>query len=101
MTKNPIVNAITASSYIMLVVSIMNYIMETQGSKPDPAYAPMIFISMLTLSVAIMGYLFFFQPLQFLIDGKKKEAINLFVQTVAVFAAVSLIAAMLIFSGVI
>lgn len=98
MTKNPTLNALSATAYIVLVVSIMNLIMKTQGSKPDPAFAPVIFLSLLTMSVAVMGYLFFYQPLQLLIDGKKKEAVNLFVRTIGVFALITLIGSILLFS---
>jgi len=33
-----------------------------------------------------MGYLFFFQPLMMILDGKRQEGVKLFLQTVAVFA---------------
>ena len=99
MSKNPIINALSASGYIFLVVTIMNYIMQTQGNKPDPAFAPVIFISLLTLSVSVMGYLFFYQPLQLILDGKKKAGVDLFIKTVGIFGAVTLLIALLIFSG--
>lgn len=101
MSKNPIVNALSASIYIILVVAIINVIMKTQGNKPDSAFAPIIFLSLLTLSVAIMGYIFFYQPVVLLIDGKKKEALNLFVQTVAVFGVITALVSITVFSGLI
>jgi hypothetical protein len=36
-----------------------------------------------------MGYLFFYQPVQLFIEGKKKQAVNLFIQTVGVFAVIT------------
>lgn len=101
MTNNPIINAVAASGYIVFVVSIMNWIMATQGGKPDPAFAPVIFISLLTLSVATMAYIFFYQPLQMLIDGKRKEAVTLFTQTLGIFGVITVVVAILVFSGVI
>lgn len=101
MTKNPFVNALSASAYIILIVGIMNFITQTQGSKPDTPFAPAIFISLLTLSVSVMAYLFFYQPLQLLIDGKKNEAVNFFVKTLAVFGAITTLGLILLFSGLI
>ncbi len=77
----------------------MNLITQTQGSKPDTAFAPMIFLSVFTLSAAIMASLFFYQPLQLFIEGKKKEALNLFVRTVGVFGIITAVALILLFSG--
>lgn len=101
MTKNPIVNALGASGYIILVVTIINLLSTTLKNKPDTAYAPVALLSLLTLSVTVMAYLFFYQPLQFFIEGKKKQAINLFIQTVGVFGAITVVSLMLLFSGLI
>ena len=101
MSKNPFINSLSASGYIILVVSVMNFIMETQGDKPDTPFAPVVFLSMLTLSVAVMAYLFFYQPLQLFIDGKKKQAVNLFVRTVGIFAVFTAVVLILLFAGLI
>ena len=101
MTKNPIINALAASTYIGLVVTLMNFISQTLGSKPDSAFASIAFLSLLTLSVSIMAYLFFYQPLVLIIDGKKKEAIHLFVRTVGVFGAITAVALILLFLGIV
>lgn len=101
MSKNPIINALGASGYIILVVSVINFISSTQSDKPDTAFAPVAFLSLLTLSVAMMGYLFFYQPLQLFVEGKKKEGLKLFVQTVGVFAAFTITVLVLLISGII
>ncbi len=89
MTKNPIINAISASGYIVLIVSVMSFVSELQRNKPDTFFAPIVFLSMLTLSVSVMAYLFFYQPILLFIDGKKKQAVDHFVKTVAVFGAIT------------
>ncbi len=99
MTKNPFINAISASGYIILVVSIMNFISQTQKHKPDTFLAPIMFLSLLTLSVTVMAYLFFYQPLQIFLSGKKKNAVDLFIKTVIIFAGFTLLALVLILSG--
>ena len=101
MTKNPIINAIGASTYIFLVASVIRLISQTQGNKPDTFFAPIAFLSLLTLSAAIMAYIFFYQPLQLIIEGKKKEAVRLFVQTVGVFGVITAVVWILVFLGVI
>ena len=101
MFKNPIINALCAAGYISLVVSVINLISLTHKNKPDTAFAPVVFLSLLTLSVTVMAFLFFYQPLQLFIEGKKKEAVNLFVKTVGVFAVFTAGVLILLFSGVI
>lgn len=101
MTKNPLVNALGALGYIALIVSILNLIATTQGDKPDTPFAPVIFLSLLTLSASVMAYIFFYQPLQLLIGGKKKEAVKLFTQTIGLFAVITAVGLVLLFSGLI
>src|SRR5689334_685009 len=101
MSKNPFINAFAPSGYIILIVTVMNIIMKTQKDKPDTIFAPMTVLSVLTLSVAVMAYLFFYQPLLLFMDGKKKQAVDLFVKTVGVFAAFTAVVLILLFSGII
>jgi len=99
MFKNPFINAIAASAYILLVVAIFTFISQTQKNKPDTFLAPTTVLFLLTLSVTVMAYLFFYQPLQLFIGGKKKEAVDLFVRTVGIFAAFTVVVLILLFSG--
>lgn len=101
MSKNPFVNALSASAYIILVVSVMTLVTQPLRNKPDTFFAPITMLFVLTLSVAVMAFLFFYQPLLLFIEGKKKEAVNLFVQTVGIFAALTVIVLILLFSGLI
>ncbi len=100
MTKNPITNAFAALAYIVLVASAMFYGSNHGGSGEDSVFAPIAMISLFTLSAAVMGYLFLGQPIQLYLDDKKKEAVDLFVRTVAVFAGFTVIALIIFFSGV-
>lgn len=101
MSKNPFLNALSASAYIVLVVSIMNFLSHTLRDKPDTFGAPLIFLSLFTLSAAVMGYLFFYQPFQLFIEGKKTVAVSLFIRTVGIFAAFTGVALILLLSGLI
>lgn len=101
MSKNPLINALGASAYIGLVVTLINFVSQTQRNKPDTAFAPVAFLSLLTLSAVVMAFLFFYQPLLLFIDGKKKEAVNLFLKTVGVFAVLTTIVWTLLLLGLI
>lgn len=97
MSKNPFVNALNASAYIILVVSVMTFVTQPLGNKPDTFFAPITALFVLTLSVAVMAFLFFYQPLLLFIEGKKKDAVSLFVKTVGIFAVFTLVILILLF----
>jgi len=98
MTKSPFLNASAATLYIIFVTLIMNF-----GSQMAPRsqslLVPIAVVSLFTLSAAVMGYLFCYQPLQLYFEKKKKQAVTLFLQTVAVFAMFTLVALGLLFFG--
>lgn len=99
MTKNPLINAIGSFAYIVLGVTIMTFLTQPLRDKPDTFFAPVVFLSLLTLSVAVMAFLFFYQPLMYFIEGKKKEAVSLFIKTVGIFAFLTAVALTLLFIG--
>jgi len=96
-SKNPIINALTASVYIILVVAVMDFVTQPLRNRPDTFFAPIMVLFVLTFSVAVMAYLFFYQPLQFFIDGKRKQAVQLFLQTVGVFGFTTVVLLALLF----
>ena len=99
MTKNPLINGLSASAYIVLVALVMNL-----GSKlmphEDSPLAPVAIISLFTLSAAVMGYIFIYQPVLLFIEGKKKQAIKLFLQTIIVFGCLTVLSLILLFTGI-
>lgn len=101
MTKNPFINAICASAYIILGVLIMTFITRPLSNRPDTLFAPIVFLSLLTLSVAVMAYLFFYQPLVLFIEGKKKDSVSLLTKTIGIFAAITAISLVLLSFGLI
>lgn len=101
MNKNPAVNAVAASAYIVFVVSLMTFVTQPLRNKPDTFFAPITVLFVLTLSVAIMAYIFFYQPMLLLIDGKKKEALNLFVKTVGFFGLITFVVLISLFFGIV
>lgn len=101
MFGNPFLNAAGAAGYIGLVVVVINLISLTQENKPDTVFAPVVFLSLLTLSVTVMAVMFFYKPLQLFIDGKKNEALSLFIKTVGIFAVFTVVVLVLLFLGVV
>ena len=99
MTRNPFINAFAATAYISIVASVMFY--GTNHTSPvNSVIMPIAILSLFTLSAAVMGYLFLYQPLQLYLDGKKKNAVNLFLQTVAVFGGITALALAVLFSRI-
>ena len=101
MTKNPLLNAISAIVYIIFIVLILRY-----GSKNIPnnnidLIAPIAMISLFTLSAAIMAYVFGYYPLILFFDKKRKEAVNLFLKTTLVFGAITLGLLLILFTGLV
>ncbi len=101
MTKNPIINALSASAYIFIVATIINIVSSTQKNKPDTFFAPVAFLSLLTFSATVMAFIFLYQPFLLFMDGKKKQAVDLFLKTVGIFGAVTMIVWILVISGLI
>lgn len=99
-TRNPAVNALAALVYISLVASVMFYGFEHDGPGKS-LIIPIAVLSLFTLSAAVMGFIFGSQPLQLYLDGKKKEGVKLFLQTVVLFAGITSVILILFFSGII
>lgn len=91
MTKNPFLNALAAIVYIVLIVSIMNLLGSLAPEGEDGIMAPILGLSLFTLSAAVMGYIFIGMPLRLYLEGEKQAAVGLFLKTVGVFAGITLI----------
>jgi len=89
MSRNPYTNALLAGLYIVFVVLLITYGPAYVRDKPDTILAPMAMLSLLVFSVALMGYLFFLQPVQMFLEGQKVEAVELFTKTLAAFAVIT------------
>lgn len=86
MTKKPFYNAILATGYICLVVSFLNWVTHIPHPQEDSFFIPMGMIALLVLSVAVMAFLFFYQPVLLLLDKKNTEAAKLLASTIGIFA---------------
>ena len=98
MTRNPFINALAATAYITLISSVMFYAPRAIP-KEDTVFAPIAMLSLFTLSAAVMGFIFLYQPFVLYFENKKKQALNLFFLTIASFAALTILILILLFSG--
>ena len=90
MTTNPFYNALFAISYIMvLVTAIFHGSNILKDVVEESIFLPMGVLATLVLSVALMGYLFFLQPVQMFLEGQKHEAVELFTKTLGAFAIIT------------
>ena len=55
----------------------------------DSVIIPVAVLSLLVLSVAMMSYLFFFQPVRLFFEGEHAAAGRFFLSTVAAFACIT------------
>lgn len=99
MSKNPIINGLSALIYIVTVALVM-YFGTKNLPKEDTILAPIAMISLFTLSAGVMGYIFGLQPIQLYLDGKKKEAVQLFLKTLMVFGFLTVLILLMLFTGV-
>lgn len=99
MSKNPIVNGLSALIYIVTVAFVM-YFGTKNLPKEDTILAPIAMISLFTLSAGVMGYIFGLQPIQLYLDGKKKEAVKLFLKTLMVFGFLTALMLLLLFTRI-
>jgi predicted membrane channel-forming protein YqfA (hemolysin III family) len=90
MKLTPFINAMSAAVYIVLVVLLI-WSLQTFSSLEDTIFIPMFMLSLLVLSVAIMGFLFFFKSLFLYMDGHKDKALEFFLKTVGFFACFVLV----------
>jgi hypothetical protein len=99
MLKKALRNALLAVAYICGVATIMFYF-ERFAGPDDSVILPIAMLCLFTLSAAVMGYLFFYQPAELYFANNKKGAFKLFIQTVAIFATVTALIFITLISGV-
>lgn len=84
--KQGLLHAVGALAYIVAIGTLMSNAERWFGKVPE-AFAPVIVLSMLVVSAAVMGMLVFGRPVMLYIDGKKREAVALIAYTVGSLAA--------------
>lgn len=97
---NEFTRAGVAFIYVALVATFIGTVPERFFPVVHPSVGITLMLSLLVVSVAVMAYLFFWQPSQLLIAGDAKGALLSFVRTLSYFVGlVLLLAAVLIALG--
>ena len=90
--KNAITQAILSSAYVSLIGSFLFYIPKfLHSDKPDTVLAPILMLSLVVFSAALMGVLIFGKPLMWYLDNKKREAVTLLTYTLSIFFAITIV----------
>jgi len=90
MKINPFLNALAAGIYILVVVGII-YALQSPNTPDTGILEPIFLLSLLTLSTAVMAFLFFYQPFKLYFDNHRKEAVVYFMKTIGCFAIMVLL----------
>ena len=102
MSQNPFLNALLGVLYIACVSSLLFYGSHYIQPAKESVFIPIAMLSLFVLSASIMGYLFLFEPVSLFLSGEKERGIKLFLQTIGIFACITLgafILAFLVFAG--
>ncbi len=97
--KNALINAGATALYIVAVASFMIYTPDLFGEvKEKTVLIPIVMLSLLVFSAALVGTLIFGRPIMWYLDGKKKEALSLLVATLAIFLVILIMFALFLYS---
>lgn len=83
--NNPYLNACAAFAYILGGATFMYMVPESYFDSIFPVFVISLILSLLVLSVALMGFFFFYKPARLFLDGKHAEAVQFFLKTVSTF----------------
>lgn len=83
--KNPYIHAFLAFVYILGMATFMQTVPETYFDSIVPVLAITTVLSLLVLSVALMGFLFFHTPAQLFLEKRYEEAVQFFLKTLVSF----------------
>jgi len=86
-----LLHAAGVAVYTLLVALLMTNV-EKWGSKIKAFWAPAVFLTLLTLSVAVVGSLIFARPALWALNGQKKEALQFLLFTLGWLAIFVIIA---------
>lgn len=93
--KKPFLFALVAAVYIANIVLAVNF--SSSLVSKETVLIPMMMLSLFVLSVAVMGFLFFYEPLQLLMDNRKRESVLFFAKMVGFFACFVILFGVLFF----
>ncbi len=91
--KKAILNAVGVAAYIVVIASFLFYMPKAFGPlQKDTILVPIVMLSLLVFSAALVGLLIFGRPILWYWDGQKREAISLLTYTLITFLVITLLA---------
>jgi len=95
--KMALVNSVGVFVYVSIVAWVMNS-GERWFGETDTVFTAMGVLLLFTLSAGVVGSLIVGKPIFMYLDGKKKEAVNMLIWTLAFLAIITMI--VLIYLGI-
>lgn len=94
--KTALKNSLFTALYVIAVGSFMYLGGEAKIGRANSFLVPVSFLLLFVCSAGITGYLLFGKPILLYIDGKKKAAVSLVTHTLIYFAAITILAIILL-----
>lgn len=89
MRWNPFLNAASAAAYIGGIALLLQFISSLRHDTSDNLLGSIGAISLLVLSAAVMGFLFFYYPVVLLVENKRGDVVSYFLKTLGTFAVIT------------
>ncbi len=91
--KNAVVNAVLTAAYIVLIATFLSQAKQIFGpEEPKTVLVPIVMLSLLVFSVAVVGTLIFGRPVLWYLNGQKREAVKLLAHTLGIFLLLTILA---------
>ncbi len=96
--KYACINSLLTAIYIAFISSFLFYVPRYFDfvDKPDTVFAPIMMLMLFVFSAAVTSTLVLGRPILWYLNGKKKEAISLFIHTLVIFFFIILFAFILL-----
>lgn len=89
--KRSFIHALLAYAYIVGIAAFFNLGVEKMFKNVPEFFGPIIMLSLLVLSAAVMAILVFGKPVLLYLDNQKKDAVTMLFYTLGCLAAVFVI----------
>jgi len=95
--KYSIIDSLSTAVYIALVVLVLYSLNHSSTGIKQTILIPILMLTLFVFSAALTGSLVLGRPILWYLDGKKKEAVNLFVYTLWILLLIILFLLVIIF----
>lgn len=89
--KSALINSISTTIYVILIASFIYFGGQSFLEGDQFVLIPIAMLMLFVFSVAFTGFLILGKPLTWYLNGKKKEAIKLFLYTLGIFLILTVI----------